>query len=345
MHRRIQFAAGVSLLIALAIAGTAFAKEGTTAQDKSGKKEKKVRPEGPALIWHNPGKISSLDLIYGAGGKEHAPPGGDYKYIKEDTNGTDAKFDIEDVNGVKWRAKLGIDAKTDTAASRLLWAVGYYVTENYYVSELHVTGISKLTISRGQKYISDDGTMHEARLKRHIKGEKKGQNWSWFNNPFIGTKTFNGLRVMMALLNNWDLKEVNNGVYVEKDGERHYVVSDVDSTFAKTGNYFTRTRADVQKYQKSKFVEKVTPDYVDFELDSRPFLLSAIDVPNYITRTKMEDVARHIPRADAKWIGGLLAQLSEQQIRDAFATSGFSAEEVDGYSKVVQARIAELTKL
>lgn len=319
----------------------ASAKKGS----KPAKNGKKASVEGPALIWRDPGNIPSLDLLNGVGGAENAPPGGDYKFVSEDTHGTTPKFDILDVNGVKWRAKLGIDAQTDTAATRLLWAMGYFVTENYYVPELHVTGISKSTISRGQRFISDDGTMHRARLKLKTKGEKKEENWSWFNNPFTGTKEFNGLRVMMALINNWDLKEINNAVYVEKNGERHYMVSDVDASFARTGNYFTRTRGVEEKYAESKFVRKVTPEYVDLVMSSRPFLLSAIDVPNYLTRTKMENVAKHIPRADAKWIGGMLAQLSSQQIGDAFRAGGFSPEVVEGYTKVVQERIKELNEL
>ena len=59
----------------------------------------------------------------------------------------------------------------------------------------------------------------------------------------------------------------------------------------------------------------------------------------------MQEVAKHIPRADAKWIGGLLGQLCAQQISDALSCAGFSPEEVEGYTKVVKARIAELNQL
>ena len=38
-------------------------------------------------------------------------------------------------------------------------------------------------------------------------------------------------------------------------------------------------------------------------------------------------------------------QLSENQIRDCFRAAGYSPEEVDGYTKVVQERIAELNAL
>ena len=59
----------------------------------------------------------------------------------------------------------------------------------------------------------------------------------------------------------------------------------------------------------------------------------------------MHWVGKHIPRADAKWLGSLLAQLSPDQIRDAFRAAGYSQEQVEGYTSAVQARIAQLAKL
>jgi len=40
-----------------------------------------------------------------------------------------------------------------------------------------------------------------------------------------------------------------------------------------------------------------------------------------------------------------LAQLSQKQIGDCFRAAGFSPEEIDGYTKVVQQRIAALNAL
>ena len=62
-------------------------------------------------------------------------------------------------------------------------------------------------------------------------------------------------------------------------------------------------------------------------------------------RTRMETIVKGVPIADARWIGSILGQLSAAQIQDAFRTAGFSPAEVDGYTKVVMHRIAELNKL
>ena len=83
--------------------------------------------------------------------------------------------------------------------------------------------------------IGADGTVKDVRLKRQDKTEKKIDNWPWKQNPFTGTKEFNGLRVMMAFLNNWDLKTANNKVYEEDKSERRFVVSDLGASFGKTG--------------------------------------------------------------------------------------------------------------
>ena len=59
----------------------------------------------------------------------------------------------------------------------------------------------------------------------------------------------------------------------------------------------------------------------------------------------MESITEHIPRADVKWLGQILAQLSAEQIRDCFRAAGYTPEEVEGYATAVQKRIAELIAL
>jgi hypothetical protein len=56
-------------------------------------------------------------------------------------------------------------------------------------------------------------------------------------------------------------------------------------------------------------------------------------------------IGKHIPRQDAKWVGTLLAQLTDQQIADAFRAGGYSPVEVDQYTAAVKSRIAELESL
>ena len=305
--------------------------------------EGEVKTEAKEVIWHDTIDVNQLDLFYGAGGKEDAPsPNARYIFKREDTSGTNPKFDVEDDRGVKWRVKLGQEPRAETAATRLLFAAGYFVDEDYYVEELKIEGLPKL--HRGQSFVIEDGVVHGARLERRMKEVKKLGHWEWDKNPFIDTKEFNGLRVMMALINNWDLKAVNNSIY-EVDGQREYVISDVGATFGKTGNPAQRSKSVLNDYEDSKFIDKVKGDYVDFVLHSRPMFIAAVNVPNYRERAGMEKVTKHIPRAHARWLGQRLGQLRPEQIRDCFRAGGYTQEEVAGYSRIVEERIAELNAL
>lgn len=297
----------------------------------------------PVVIWHETVDVPQLNLIYGAGGKEDAPlPSARYKFLKEDESGSNPKFDVEDDRGIRWRVKLGPEPRAETAATRLLFAAGYFVDEDYYIEDLRVEGLPKL--HRGQSFVSGDGIVHGARLERRMKAVKKLGTWEWDKNPFVGSKEFNGLRVMMALVNNWDLKTVNNSIY-QMETQTVYAVTDVGATFGKTGNTATRSKSNLKDFEDSKFIDKITPDHVDFVLHSRPLFIAAFDVPNYHERTAMQAITKHIPRSDAKWLGQRLGQLTPEQIRDCFRAGGYTQEEVEGYASVIQHRIAELNAL
>jgi len=315
------------------------------AQKKPKEKEKAKEKAAslPALLWRDPGDAAQLDLIYGAGGKEHAPdPNATYTFLEEDMKGTSPKFDVKDNQGAHWKVKMGEEPQSETASTRLLYAAGYLVDEDYFLPAIKVSGLRKL--KRGEQFISPDGTAHIVRLKRRDKEEKKIENWDWFDNPFLGTREFNGLRAMMALINNWDLTTENNKVY-EMDGERHYVASDLGASFGNTGEVFTRSKSKVRGYEGSKFIHNETGDSVDFVMHSRPFFLDWFQHANYRMRTQIEQITKNIPRADAKWLGQMLSRLSDEQIRDCFRAAGYGSEEVEEYTNVVKKRIAELNGL
>jgi hypothetical protein len=59
----------------------------------------------------------------------------------------------------------------------------------------------------------------------------------------------------------------------------------------------------------------------------------------------MESVTRHIPTADARWLGNLLGRFSTDQIGDCFRAAGFLPAEVEGYTRTVMQRIDALKKL
>jgi len=303
-------------------------------------------PNDSAVIWREPADIASRDLYYGPGGEEHRPHG-PFTFVEEDLNGTNPKYVVRDRDNVKWTVKLGMEARPETVASRLVWAVGYFTNEDYFLEALRVDGMPA-HLKRGQKLVGPGGTMQAARLKRHIGDEKKIENWRWRDDPFTGTRELNGLKVMMALINNWDLKDDNNKLYGDKDtGERQYIVSDLGASFGTTGiSYpFSHSKGDLNSYMHSKFIDRVSGDYVDFRTPSRPSLIYASWPPLFLSRVRLDGLAHHIPREDASWIGHLLSCLTSDQIRDAFRAAGYSQGQVDAFSKVIEDRIAALNDL
>jgi hypothetical protein len=296
---------------------------------------------GVRALWRDPGEIESLNLLAGASRPEHGPAG-KLVFVKEDLDGATPKFEVVDANGVHWKAKLGKEAQSETAATRLLWAAGYFVDRAYYLPEMRVDGLTKLT--RGSEFIKGN-VVSGARLEPVRKPQEILGSWSWSEAPFKGTKEMNGLRIMMALINNWDLKSSNNAIYAVEGEAPHYVVSDLGASFGKTGGVGSRTKSDLEDYAASKFIDKAGSEEVDLTIKSRPFFLLAVDPLHYNKLTSREEVAQDLPRADAKWLGGLLGRLSIEQIRDCFRAAGYSSEEVVGFADVVARRIAELNQL
>jgi hypothetical protein len=301
-----------------------------------------------AVLWVQPANIAGRDLFYGPGGKDDQPHT-TFTFLREDFNGTNPKFDVRDESGTKWRVKIGIEAKPETAASRLLWAVGYFANEDYFLPELRVEDLKPL--KRGRKMVSPDGTVENVRLKRSLTDEKKIGNWHWRSNPFFGTREFNGLRVMMALMNSWDLKDENNSIYEVTGSENNprllYMVSDLGGTFGTTGVSFpiSDSKGNLPAYAKSKFIKKVSGEYVDFNVPTRPNFWRLVNVKQFIRRVRLEWIGRHVPRADARWMGQLLSQLSRDQVRQAFQAAGYSPDDANRFTDVVEERINELKSL
>jgi hypothetical protein len=306
---------------------------------------------GHAVLWKQPSDITSRNLFYGNGGEKHQPHP-PFTFVKEDLKGTNPKFVVRDRDDVKWKIKLGPEAQPETVAARLVWAVGYSTDELYFLPEVRVDGMPA-RVHRGAKLVGPGGVMRNARLEREH-GEKKVDEWHWRQNPFTGTRELNGLRVMMAVINNWDLKDVNNGVLEKKhpkDSERQedvYLVGDLGASFGTTGRALRQqvAKGNLNSYSHSKFITKVTPDYVNFMTPSRPaFAFLFLRPREYVWRSRFLWIGHNVPRQDAKWTGQLLAKLSPNQIRDAFRAGGYTPRQVEGFSAVLQERIAELNKL
>jgi hypothetical protein len=317
----------LTLLVALS-PPAARAQDDPKKKDDS--KSKESQPQGAPVLWREPTDIASLDLLAGPGGDASKPDLSQIIWEANDTSGYSVKWKVRDASGKHWVVKLGNESRPETAATRLVWAAGYPTEINYLVPCVKITNAPKPPSDKSVKRCEDKGFAN-VRFEARPDEAKRLDMWSWKQNPFAGTKEFNGLIVLMALVNNWDLKDENNKViYFPGDGggELRYVISDLGATFGKTGGPIAHSRNEPEKYVKTGFVEKVEGDRVKFDYHGK--------------NTGLFD---NIKVEDAKWIGDLLSQLSEKQIADAFRAANFEPDEIEGLTYEVRARINALHNL
>ncbi len=316
---------------------------------KSKKKKKNNGDKSAAVLWRDPGNIRNRDLYYGPGSKELAPVP-PFHFVKEVKEGTLPKFDVVDARGVKWRVKLGPEAQSETAATRLVWAAGYNAEEAYYFDRARIDGMQKL--SRGQKYVEGD-SVRGARFKPHRKNVERGKQWDWNKNPFKGTRELNGLKTMIVLLNDWDVLKQNNKVLRVKDPsgkvESRYTVADLDTTLGAVGAFGRhRSENNVQDFERRRMVSKVDNGKVKFNYDLKPKkfgLVSLVYPPYFFRQRRNTNVMQKVPVEDAAWIGSILGQLSDNQLRESFRAAGYDRATTERYTRAMRSRINELNRL
>lgn len=303
------------LLLALSILPTSIRAQ------KSNNEKQKVAPTGTPVLWRDPGDVSSLDLLAGPGGEEMKPDLTSLTFIEEQKGGYSKKYRVRDGKGRVWVAKIGKEAQPETAANRLLWAAGY------------MTEITHLAPSAT---IPGKGAFENVRFEARPEGVERAGEWRWDRNPFTGTREFNGLKILMALIENWDLKDTNNQM-LYMNGELRHVVSDLGATFGKTGGQNSPmallrqvkgSRNEPGDYVSDKFIEAVEGGQVRFHFSG-----------------KNSGLMRGIAVSDAKWIGEILSRLSDKQIEDAFRAANYPPDVVRLLTAAVRARINELANL
>lgn len=302
------------VLLALLFSLTSFAVGDAKTKDK------KHLPKGTPVLWRQPSDISSRNLYVGPGGNAMRPDLRNITLIKEEKGGYSRKFRVRDASGREWVAKIGKEAQSETAAVRLLWGLGYVTEVNYLIPRVTIPG---------------KGTYQNVRFEARPDGWKRLDEWKWSRNPFVGTPEFQGLKIMMALINNWDIKDSNNQiVFMENgQGELHYIISDLGATFGHASTTplfwrFTRSRNNPANYAKAEFLEKVKGNRVVLHYGG-----------------KNRGLFKNISVQDAEWIANLLSQLNDRQIQDAFRAANYTPSEVNLLAQTVRERSRELLSL
>lgn len=314
------WAAGLIVVLSVSI---------VVAQNERNKKDRNDVPSGTAVLWQAPMDIESRDLYLGPGGAAMKPDVSNVTFLKEEPGGYSVKYRVRDGAGRTWVVKVGNEARPETASVRLIWAAGYVTEVNYLEPCVHIKGAPKprKDVDRCQ----GDGFAN-VRFEARPENVKRLDEWAWKQNPFAGKKELKGLVVLMALLNNWDLKDSNNKILAVTgaDGttELQYIISDLGATFGKTGGFISHSRNEPEKYVKTKFVEGVEGGRVRFAFSG-----------------KQGELLKDVTVDEARWIGDLLSQLSDQQLQDAFRAANFTPEEIRMLTQTVRTRIDALVNL
>lgn len=305
-------------------------------------KEKKSQP-GKPLLWRDPGAVETLDFAGGVAGRSNAPKP-PFTFIEESLSGTNPKVRVTDASGAEWTVKFGSEVNAETFATRVAWAAGYFVEPDYFVASGRIENLGKLT--RAKSHVKSDGSFTDARFEMHReKGVKKfdgEESWAWLQNPFVGSKELNGLKVVLMLVSNWDNKDVrdikrgsNTAIFrypakatESGEAEDRYLITDWGGSMGKWGGYLGREKWDCKgfKSQTKDFVKGVKGGFVQFGYSGQ----------------HTDDFKSDIPTSDVKWLLQYLGRVTDSQLRDGLLASGASRDEVECFSQSLRDRINQL---
>lgn len=293
-----------------------------------------------AVIWRDPGPAESVDLAAGPGGRDGAPAQ-PLDFVEEHASGSFPCVSVRDARGRLWRVKWGDEVHSEAFASRVAWAAGYFVEVNYFVPSGRIDGARAL--QRAGACIDPSGGFRHARFELDEPGVVKHfdeHSWAWHDNPFVGTRELNGLKIVMMLLSNWDNKDVrdvargsNTAIFEHRMGrdvlEARYLIIDWGATLGTWGNnVLSRGRWDCQAYasQNDRFVLGVEGDRVLWGYKGQ----------------RTTDAVMDITRADVEWLYGYLGGLSDEQLAAGLRASGATESEIAGFTRALRARLDRL---
>lgn len=274
-------------------------------------------PAQMAQLWVEPEK--NRDLFYGVGGKRLAPdPSAKYTVIEIKRGGFSRGYTVIGPGDREWSAKFPPEAGTEVVASRLLWGVGYHQPPIYLLSDWTAEKATSPNPQLPARFREKDPDLH---------GLDAGEPWSYYRNPFVGTRQMNGLLVLQAMLGNSDLKEQQNAVYTLErpleGADRWYVARDLGQTFGRTG-VIDAPRGDAEVFEETPYILGVKNGRVRFDY-----------------RGRHRALFENIRPSDVRWISERLNRLTDRQWRDAFRAGGIDPREAERFIRRMHQKIAD----
>ena len=273
-------------------------------------------------LWQQPDDLASRDLFYGPWGKQLAPDAtATYTFVERKQHGTNPGMTVADPYGREWHIKQpplstqGAEGPVEVVLSRVLSAVGYHQPPVYFLNSFTLKDSSGTHTEVGGRFRLHDNSLKDI-----------GQ-WSWQQNPFVGTRPYQGLLVILMLFDSSDLKNDNNILYevrhANADAARWYVVRDLGTALGQTARLAPR-RGDPLLFARNGFISGVTDGFVTFDYHG----------------WHQELFKRRVTPDDVAWACELVGGLTDRQWQDAFRAGGYDPELADRFISQLQQRIA-----
>jgi hypothetical protein len=278
-------------------------------------------------LWQAPTDIGERDLFFGPWGPEYAPPAAaSYTFVKPKTGGVNPGMTVNDPDGRSWQVKQpplddqGDEGPIEVTLSRVLSAVGYHQPPVYYLPTFTLSDAAGSRRAIGGRF--------RLRLERL---KDKGE-WSWQQNPFVGSRPYQGLLVILMMFNSSDLKNSNNTRYEFRPRagavERWFVVRDIGTALGTTARV-RPLRGRIAAFEREPFITGVDGGYVRFHYHG----------------WHQELLKNRITPADVGWAGELLSSLTATQWDDAFRAGGFDVALRQRYIRRLLQKIEEARRV
>jgi len=271
-------------------------------------------------------------------GCDHAPAP-PFRFLKNETGGTTAKIAAQDAKGHTYSVKFGAKVVPESFASRFVAALGYTVEPSYYVGPGRIEGVPRIHLV--SSYVKRDGSFARARFQLRDLRELefvKNSAWSLVDNPFTGSHQLAGLRTLLMLLSNWDIKDVRNGqesantaVFRSSAGGRPellYSFFDWGDTLGRWGGLMHRTRSDCSGFalETPEFIQGVRHGHVEWGYSGK----------------RTADTTRGITVEDLRWVSPYLARITDTEIRTGLKASGATDRQTACWAGALEDRMRQI---
>ena len=295
-----------------------------------------------SVVWRDPGAADKRDLAAGPGGRDGAPAP-PFHFVEEHATGSQPNVSVRDSRERVWRVKWGAEVHTEAFATRFAWAAGYFVETAYFVPDGIIEGAAEL--QRARACIDPEGHFRDGRFELDEHGVVKHfdeHGWAWNDNPFVGTRQLDGLKIVVMLLSNWDSKDrrdvsrgSNTAIFEYRASrlstEARYLITDWGGAMGRWGTtVVSRGRWDAEGFeaQTPGFIAGVHDGVVDFGYQGQ-----------------RSEIGRGIPIAHVRWFYRKVRQITEPALRTGLLASGATGEEAARFARSMMVRIEALGRV